>query len=254
MPVNKRAARPTAATAPDPRDPQSSEDDFTVLFDRKRTDQFVRTFAQARQVERPRPAPKPPLADRPRSNAPSRAAPARDEEASAMEGTNSSAPPGVVVPSREPIKIVAIPPRLRARVLQVATFLVLGGILGIGVESVARHPAPRAAADPVPLIETEAPPPPVASALAAAGPESPTGASITVSTDKVVVVPPAHHHHHHHAVPGASALAASPGSPALADGTVSAGAVSPDAGVEADDDVSAAIQTLTKAKGEVTLP
>ena len=247
MPVYKRAARPTAASASaDPRDPHSSENDFTVLFQRVRADAPGRRppparsapsaplpSARARHVEPPGPAPKPPV---PAERSKRSAARSAYEQAGSADST---APPVTTAPASAPIETVAVPPRLRQRALRVAVFLALGSTLGVGVEGVVHRRLPGVSGDPSAFATSDARSTP--SAPDDGRGRAANAASIAVASDKVVIIHPPHHHHHH-AAAGASAAPVS-----------IAPATSGDAGGEPDD-VSAAIQTLTQAKEEVTLP
>jgi hypothetical protein len=216
MPVYKKAARPTVAYAPDdPRSPQPSDNDLTVLF--RRMPSF-----KARQIARPKPAPKPPIS-------------ARTVDTGRHDRVT---PMGMALPADD-IETVAVQPRLRQRVLQVVAFVAVGCTLGIGVEAIVRPHGPlhSSGAEPSQLIAATA-------QGATNGPDegrSQGGAAVSISSDRS----PARATHHHHARPSA---------PAAAPATASArGASGADAGEEGDD-LSAAMQTLSKAKEEMTLP
>jgi hypothetical protein len=214
MPVYKRAARPTAASAPaDPRDPQSSENEFTVLFDRSpaRMRNFVPGApgapAVTRQVGRP-PA--------------------------VVEERERTTPIGIAVPGAQRIETVAVPAPLRLRLLRVSVLLTFGCMLGVGVERFVRSQisvswSSRGGASATTEIDD----------LPEQAQQEVTAAPISIAEE---MTPPAHatHHHHHHATAAATSAAAS--------------GVSDAAGAEDADDLAAAVQALTKAKEEVTLP
>jgi hypothetical protein len=236
MPVYKRAARPTAAFASDdPRDPQPSDNDFTVLFERAGTPRTSRIppAPLARQtIEPPRPAPRPPLVARPVRPL---ASASFDEPLVARERPT---PLGMSIPAMDPIETVAIAPRLSVRVLRVAVLFAFGGALGVGVELLAHVEGsgarPEPAAQSVAHVETTAR-------------EAATSiASAVVPADLFeerapVVAPPHRHHVHHPSVPSAASSATTATDPDASPGTEG-------------DDVAAAVQALTKAKEEVSLP
>ncbi len=140
---------------------------------------------------------------------------------------------GPGVPAMAPIETVAIVPRFSVRVVRVAILFALGGALGVGVELLAHIDASGPRLEPAAQLPSriEATPPEIAAPASLVAP-------VDVLEDKTPVVPPPHHHHVHHAtVPLAATSAPS----------------DVDAGGEGDD-VAAAVQALTKAKEEVSLP
>ncbi len=245
MPVYKRAARPGAAPPSEPRsvsraprEPLLSDNDFTVLFQREsaparralpyvapaevvppaRPAAFPRLSRPVtRQVSPPMPAPKPP------SNRSLRERPESSWRAAA-----------------DGIETVAIAPGPRERILRVAFLLSLGCLVGVAVERFVRAEVVAdvaSRAEPVEVSTTQL--------TATSGPvdepalpaPAATVANATEGMEKDAAAPVVHHHHTHHAAP-AAASAVSAGEDA------SGGA----------DDVAAAMQALSKAKEEVTLP
>jgi hypothetical protein len=91
-----------------------SDNDLTVVF--RRTSAFI-----ARQVKRPKPAPKPPTAPR---------KPAREPP--------HPTPLAMAVPPQRPIETVVIEPGPRVRAVLIAAFVTIGCLLGVGVEKLAR--------------------------------------------------------------------------------------------------------------------
>ncbi len=244
MPVYKRAARPTAASASDDlREPQPSDNDFTVLF--KRVPAHVQTLlarasgapgasparpAARRQLERSPPAPAPPfVARRASSNAPV------DHE--------RETPLGITVAADDSIETVTVPPAAHVRVLLVSALLALGCVLGVGTEAALSRAPPHAPAPPaapaVPLAQAEVPSPARTEARTTLAVVS--LASPAAEDEHAAAAPTAHHHHARH---GSSQAPPSIGSDASA----------VDAGPEGEDVNAAAVQALTKAKEEVTLP
>jgi hypothetical protein len=217
MPVRTKAARPTAASpaSHDPRDPQVSDNDLTVLF--RRTRAFV-----ARQVAHPRPAPRPPSAGRPADR----------------ELREHPTPLAMAVAPRPLVETVVIPPGRRENALTIAAFLVAGCLIGAAVEVVARPAAVLSRGDSATAAAART----IAGASSdeahAHGKHTESGAS---DNDNRKPTQGTHHHAHH-----ASNAAAS----AAPRGSITTSAS--DAG--GDDDFSAAVETLTKAKAEVTLP
>jgi hypothetical protein len=94
--------------------PRVSDNDLTVFF--RRTSAFV-----ARQVKRPKPAPKPPIAAQ---------RPAREPP--------HPTPLAMTVPPQRAIETVVIEPGPRVRAVLIAAFVTFGCLLGVGVETLAR--------------------------------------------------------------------------------------------------------------------
>ena len=228
MPVYKRAMRPSAAASNRPRDPELSDNDFTVLL--KREAPPIRRIpsgpppaptsfprAVTRQIAPPGPAPKPPIFERP-----------------VAWGRPT-------VAALERIETVTIAPRLRERVLRIVVLMSLGCAVGIGVELFLRSGvAGNWSMRPEPSVVSLAP------LMIAPEPEQPLQPAIAEPVAEVLekdAAAPVHHHHAHH---GAAALAGSAVPTTSAPGEAAA----PPEG----DDFAAAVQTLSKAKEEVTLP
>ena len=203
MPVYKRAARPTAASAPaDPRDPQSSENDFTVLFDRSAA--RMRNFVPG--------APGAPVVTRQMGRPPA-----------VVEERERTTPIGIAVAGAPRIETVAVPAPLRLRLLRVSVLLTFGCLLGVAVERIVRSQissvswSSRGAASAATELDD----------LPEQAQEEVTAAPISVAEE---MTPPAHatHHHHHHASTAPTSAAPS--------GVIDAAAA------EDADDLAAAVQ------------
>jgi hypothetical protein len=302
MPVYKRAARPTAASASDdPREPHSSDNDFTVLYQRASRSRSPQTLqppppervarprlerssprvrprvnqapelavgtrdatlrlpielapSLRRAPEAPRRGPsietsrRPPPIEGPypvrRPERPSVSPRAREQPAAPpFAEPDRQTPLEMAVPPEDPIETVVVPPALRERILRVGILFAIGGALGVGVELLVHvGEVPGLLPDPVLLSSA---PLVTAAAGEATHDESPAPAPPTILEEKAPVTQVPHHHHHHsNATAAASATASAT--------TTGAGA---DAGEGEDgDDVAAAVQALTKAKEELTLP
>jgi hypothetical protein len=224
MPVPKRAARPTAASASDdPRDPQPSDNDFTILFRRVSSRVFNAPPPAPRRVEPPKPPPKPPVSHR------SRRPPA--------PGSDRPTPMVMATPPEE---TVIVRPTIRTLLLRITVFLTLGCGLGVGVEALVRGDRGVAQA---PLTSSNA---------ASSPPPSPGDARARVTIEpredeRVALARIVHRHHAHHTSASSPSRAAQSPPPAST-------AAAENEGADAGDDLSAAMQILTKAKEEVTIP
>lgn len=245
MPVYKRANRPNAAPASRAvRQPLTSDNDITVLLPRLPVGSSRGPYFPAypvrppppidedaesavvpthrpvtRQVAHPGPAPRPPVLDRSAS---------RDRDRF----------PRMAEDDR--IETVTIAPRPRERFTRMAVFLVVGCAIGFGVERLMRFElvGPMHPDDPLVSSTEETGTNDVArDESAQLLPVAP--AVMNEVAEQPAAAPTVHHHHHHAPAPAASTSAA----PAGAD----------DASGDPDD-MAAAVQALTKAKEEVTLP
>jgi hypothetical protein len=189
--------------------PQVSDNDLTVVF--RRTSAFI-----ARQVKRPKPAPRPPLAPR---------KPAREPP--------HPTPLAMTVPPQRPIETVVLEPGPRVRAVLIAVLVTFGCVLGVGVEMLARPAATGSSArGRAPARAT--------TASTVASPLDVGHAGVERTDDRGA--PHAPHHHVHRAATAGSATAAA----AQLSHTVDAGADT--------DDFAAAADMLTKAKAVETLP
>jgi hypothetical protein len=257
MPVNKRAARPPAASSSDdPRGPQTSENDFTVLFQRVSARMFKPP--PAKHTAPVKPATIVPPAMR-------RAPPGRPSAGRAAPFFPPSAPPEPersrgrerptpLVMAMPPVndEVVTVPPSIRVHLIRISVLLTFGCLLGVGVEVLARGQVVSAG----PLEESAHVSSAAAQAPLPAGDDSSLvglAGHVGAGTGERVSLGPVHHHHHKHHAPSPSSSAVTP--PRVShDGTGATTDDDDDADVDGGDDLSAAMKTLTKAKEEVTIP
>lgn len=159
-----------------PPGPRVSDNDLTVVF--RRTSAFI-----ARQVQRPKPAPKPPTAPR---------KPAREPP--------YPTPLAMAVPPQRPIETVVIEPGPRVRAVLIAAFVTVGCLLGVGVEKLARPgDASSSARGRAPALATNA-----------GTPVSPLDTGRAHGEHANDRPAPRSPHHHVHRTPGPASSAAPP--------------------------------------------